>query len=92
MARPVAIEISLLGSQLSWQERLTAGWFGPKGFASVVYGVMVFRSKIPGSNTISYIIAAVIVGSILAHSSTDVPIARWFKRCQQSGSDPLEAA
>ncbi len=29
--RPAAIELSLLGSGLTWQERLTAGWFGPKG-------------------------------------------------------------
>ena len=35
--RPLAIAVSLLGTSMPWEEVLAAGWFGPKGFASVVY-------------------------------------------------------
>ena len=43
LARPVALMIALAGSPLSWRERVTVGWFGPKGFASVVYGFLLLK-------------------------------------------------
>jgi NhaP-type Na+/H+ or K+/H+ antiporter len=53
-------------------------WFGPKGFASVVYGLLVLESGIELSDEVFHLVALVIVLSILAHSSTDVIVARQF--------------
>lgn len=78
LVRPLALYGSLVGSNLNWRERAAVAWFGPKGFASVVYGLFVFKSGIPQAKTLFYIIAVVILGSIIAHSSTDVLVARWF--------------
>ncbi|MQA85791.1 MAG: sodium:proton antiporter [Streptosporangiales bacterium] len=75
-ARPVALAFSLAGSTLPWGERAAAAWFGPKGFASVVYGLLVLQSGIPGAEKIFHLVALVIVLSILAHSSTDILVAR----------------
>ena len=47
LARPVALMIALAGSPLSWRERVTVGWFGPKGFASVVYGFLLLEAGVP---------------------------------------------
>ena len=55
-----------------------AAWFGPKGFASVVYGLLVLQSGIPQAEAAFTLIAVCIAFSIIAHSSTDVPIARAF--------------
>lgn len=77
--RPVAIAISLAGSGLDRRELLTTAWFGPKGFASVVYGLLILRSGHAMGDQIFHLIAIVIVGSIVAHSSTDVLLARWFR-------------
>jgi sodium/hydrogen antiporter len=79
-ARPAAVELSLLGSGLPWEERLTAAWFGPKGFASVLYGLLVLGSGVPGSELMFHVIVVAIVLSVVAHSSTDAPIAGWFVR------------
>jgi sodium/hydrogen antiporter len=79
-ARPAAVELSLLGSGMPWEERLTAAWFGPKGFASVLYGLLVLASGAPGAELMFHVIVVAIVLSIVAHSSTDVPIAAWFAR------------
>jgi len=79
-ARPIALLVALVGARLSRREKLVAAWFGPKGFASVVYAMMVLRSNVPGANHMFHLIALVIAISIVAHSSTDVPIARWFPR------------
>ncbi len=60
-------------------------WFGPKGFASVVYGILVLESGIEHSDELFHLVALVIVLSILAHSSTDVVVARQFNRPGDDG-------
>ena len=77
-ARPIALWISFLGSGLGLREQFAAMWFGPKGFASVVYGLLVLASGIPAADAIFHLVALTIVLSILAHSSTDVLVARAF--------------
>lgn len=77
-ARPIALAVSFLGAKLTAREQITAAWFGPKGFASVVYGLMVLESGVPIAEEVFTLVAATIVVSILAHSSTDVPVAKWF--------------
>ncbi|MET3809594.1 cation:proton antiporter [Arthrobacter sp. UYEF3] len=77
-ARPLALLVSFLGTGLPAKEQLAAMWFGPKGFASVVYGLLVLESGVERSDELFHLVALVIVLSILAHSSTDVVIARQF--------------
>ncbi|MGW7368429.1 cation:proton antiporter [Streptomyces sp. NPDC054841] len=78
LIRPVSLLISLVGTRFDRREKLVAAWFGPKGFASVVYGLLVLQSGIPQSQEAYTLIAVCIAFSIIAHSSTDVPIARLF--------------
>jgi len=80
VVRPLALGLALLGSALNWRERVAAAWFGPKGFASVVLGLMIWNTRIPRRDELFHMIALVIVMSITAHSSTDILIARWFQR------------
>jgi NhaP-type Na+/H+ or K+/H+ antiporter len=77
-ARPIALWISFLRSGLGLREQFAAMWFGPKGFASVVYGLLVLAAGIPAADEIFHLVAVTIVLSILAHSSTDVLVARAF--------------
>jgi NhaP-type Na+/H+ or K+/H+ antiporter len=79
VARPVAIGLALLGADIDRREWLAAAWFGPKGFASVVYALFVFEHAIPNAAILFGIVAVTITVSIVAHSSTDVLIARWFR-------------
>lgn len=86
-ARPLVIAFVLLGSELSWQERAVAAWFGPKGFASIFYGLLIVQSQIPNGLYLAEIVAVTIAISIILHSSTDVVIARWLKN-QLSAPEP----
>lgn len=79
VVRPVSLLVSLLRSGMPRRERLTAAWFGPKGFASVVYGLLALQSGIPDSHLVFDLVAVTIALSIVLHSSTDVPVARMLR-------------
>uniref|UniRef100_UPI0015D33015 cation:proton antiporter domain-containing protein n=1 Tax=Amycolatopsis anabasis TaxID=1840409 RepID=UPI0015D33015 len=76
LVRPAAMLLSLLRTPLDRRERATAAWFGPKGFASVVYGLLALQSGIPDSEIVFDLVAITIALSIVLHSSTDVPVAK----------------
>jgi sodium/hydrogen antiporter len=80
LVRPLALAVALFRSRLTRREWLAAAWFGPKGFASVVYGLLILRDGGADGQLLFHLIAIVIALSILAHSSTDVLVARWFQR------------
>lgn len=92
VARPVAIGLSLLGSRLPVHEQAVVAWFGPKGFASVVYGLLVLDGGGAQADRMFHLIALVIFVSILAHSSTDVPIANFFDRRLEPDEVPSRGA
>ncbi len=79
LVRPAAMMLSLIRTPLAGGERAAAAWFGPKGFASVVYGLLVLQSGIPDSRQVFDLVAVTIALSIVLHSSSDVPIARMLR-------------
>ena len=83
LARPAALAVSFIGAKLSWREQAAAMWFGPKGFASVVYGLLVLESGIPAAEEIFRLVAVTIGLSIVLHSSTDVVVARQFDETRE---------
>ncbi|VBA35176.1 K(+)/H(+) antiporter NhaP [Mycobacterium innocens] len=76
IVRPAAMLLSLVRTRQTRQERLTAAWFGPKGFASVVYGLLGLQTGIGNRELVFDIVAVTIALSIALHSSTDAPIAK----------------
>ncbi len=79
VARPIGLSISLLGSGIGRRELAAAAWFGPRGFASVVFALLILKSGAPGAEEMFQLAATVIALSIIVHSSTDVVVARRFK-------------
>ena len=69
-----------MGARINLPEFVAAAWFGPKGFASVVFGLQVVESGVNLSGDMFHLIALVVAASILLHSSTDVVVARRFRR------------
>lgn len=76
LVRPAAMMLSLLRTTLPPRERSVAAWFGPKGFASVVYGLLALQAGIPAGEHVFDLVAITIALSIVLHSSTDVPVAK----------------
>ncbi|WP_447007468.1 cation:proton antiporter [Saccharothrix isguenensis] len=76
LVRPAAMLLSLLRTSLPSRERWVAAWFGPKGFASVVYVLLAYQAGIPSGEHVFDLVAITIALSIVLHSSTDVPVAK----------------
>jgi NhaP-type Na+/H+ or K+/H+ antiporter len=91
LARPAAVAVALLGRTIDRTELFTAAWFGPKGFASVVYGLLVLHSGTPEAEQVYSLVAVTIALSIVVHSSTDIPVARLFRSRDDQGTTPRQA-
>ena len=78
ISRPVPTMLVLAGTSFSRRERVSVAWFGPKGFASVAYAVIVSVSDMPGDDKVLALAALTVLVSVIAHSSTDVIVARWI--------------
>ena len=61
-----------------------------QGFASVVFGLLILKAAKSNAadwiwaDKLFHLIALCIAASILAHSSTDVIVARWLERRRDS--------
>jgi NhaP-type Na+/H+ or K+/H+ antiporter len=87
LVRPIALGLALVRTDLSWREWLAATWFGPRGFASVVYGLLIANAGLAAGDRLFHLVALVTAASIVLHSSTDVWLARWVARAD-AGAEP----
>lgn len=87
LVRMVPVALSVLGLGLSRASTLFLGWFGPRGLASVVFGVIVFDAGLPGGERISAVVVCTITLSIIAHGISANPLVRRYA----ASSQPAEA-
>jgi hypothetical protein len=57
----------LTGMGVSTEGKLFMGWFGPRGLASIVFGVIVVNAHLQNSGPIAMTVVCTIMLSILAH-------------------------
>lgn len=67
LVRMVPVFVSLAGSTIDTEGKLFMGWFGPRGLASIVFGVIVVNAGLPGSGTMAMVVVCTVLLSILAH-------------------------
>ena len=70
IARPAAIAVALIGTRLPFYLQAFMAWFGPKGVATMTFGLLVLAE---GFDRIFNIAALCVFASILAHGLTDAP-------------------
>ncbi|MEP4485832.1 MAG: cation:proton antiporter [Halioglobus sp.] len=86
--RMLPVFLSLYGTQLRVDERLFAGWFGPRGLASIVFGVIVLSADLPGGEIIGMTVVCTVFLSVVCHGVSANPLvgvlADRLKRSGQS--------
>jgi NhaP-type Na+/H+ or K+/H+ antiporter len=78
VARPVAIELSLLGTGLDRATKAFMAWFGPKGIATMAFSLLVLGRDLASGATIFNLAALTVFCSVIAHGLTDTPGVDWL--------------
>jgi sodium/hydrogen antiporter len=80
--RMLPVAFSLLGTRLRGVSVLFAGWFGPRGLASVVLGLVVVEEAplLAGRDEIELVVALTVLLSVLLHGITAAPLSAAYAR------------
>jgi NhaP-type Na+/H+ or K+/H+ antiporter len=83
LIRMVPVFVSVAGLGFNIEGKLFMGWFGPRGLANIVFGVIVFRANLPNSGMLAHVVVLTVILSILLHGITANPWAKGFGRRRQ---------
>jgi sodium/hydrogen antiporter len=80
--RMLPVAASLIGTRLSRVSVLFAGWFGPRGLASIVLGLIVVAEAplLTGRDEIASLVALTVLLSVLLHGVTAAPLSAAYAR------------
>ena len=103
IARPVAVALSTLGSELPWQDRAFLAWIAPRGIVaaamSSLFALRLSEAGYAQADQIVPLTFLVIVGTVAIYGLTAAPVARWLGVAQQNpqgvlfiGASPLAQA
>ncbi|MFC5909192.1 cation:proton antiporter [Streptacidiphilus monticola] len=96
VVRMLPVAVALIGSGLRAPSLAYIGWFGPRGLASVVFGLLVAEEHIHGVDLISRVVAATIGLSVLLHGASAAMLAarygRWYRRAAATAPDLRESS
>jgi NhaP-type Na+/H+ or K+/H+ antiporter len=93
VVRMLPLAISMIGSRLQRASILFLGWFGPRGLASIVLGMIVIEeaSELPSLPLMRTALIATVTLSVFAHGLSASPlIARYRGQTQNMPDDAPE--
>lgn len=84
IARPVPAAVSLLGSGLKVPTVAYVGWFGPRGLASILFGLFILeQAELPHGDEILLVVTWTVLSSVVLHGASSAGVtkryAEWFK-------------
>jgi NhaP-type Na+/H+ or K+/H+ antiporter len=82
LIRMLPVAVSLVGTRLRGVSMLFTGWFGPRGLASIVLGLIVVAEapQLAGREEIEAVVALTVLLSVLLHGVTAAPLSEAFAR------------
>jgi NhaP-type Na+/H+ or K+/H+ antiporter len=93
VVRIVPVAIAMLGSRARAPTVLFLGWFGPRGLASIVFGVVVVEAAgLPHTSELVIALTVTVAMSVVAHGLTAAPLARRYAAWHSASASPMESA
>jgi NhaP-type Na+/H+ or K+/H+ antiporter len=83
LIRMLPVALSLLGLRFRRDTVGVMGWFGPRGLASVIFGLLAFDELMAASREAELLASVVtwtILLSVLAHGLSAQPLSAWYAR------------
>ncbi len=83
IARPLPAMLSLVGSGLKLPTMAYVGWFGPRGLASILFGLFVLEeADLPHGEELLLVVTWTVLASVFLHGLSSHPLTRryadWF--------------
>jgi len=96
VGRLLPVAVSLIGSRVAVPTVLFVGWFGPRGLASILFGLLLLERELPAAQEFFAVITATVVASVVLHGMTATWGAQrygaWFEAQAQRHAAMPEAA
>lgn len=81
VTRMLGVAIATKDLKLQLDSTLFIGWFGPRGIASIVYGLLIVeKDNLPGSQLIFTTMVITVLLSVFAHGLTAFPGVHWYAK------------
>jgi sodium/hydrogen antiporter len=86
LVRMLPVAVALRGTHLSLPTVFFMGWFGPRGLASIVLGLVYLEGDtgLPGEPVIKLVAMATVLLSIFAHGLSALPAIGWYAKSTAS--------
>ncbi len=85
VVRMLPVTISLIGTRLQLPTVGFLAWFGPRGLASILFGLLVLEeAALPGGGEIQRVVTWTVLLSVILHGATSYSFSQrygsWFRR------------
>jgi sodium/hydrogen antiporter len=80
-ARTLPVVVSLARTSIDRPDRWFVGWVGPRGLASIAFGLLAYIDLDPPENElVGEVMVVTLLVSVLVHGASVVPLSSWYGR------------
>jgi sodium/hydrogen antiporter len=91
VARTLPVVLSLARTTIERPDRWFLGWVGPRGLASIAFGLLAYIELQPPENAfVAEVMVVTVLVSVLVHGASVVPLATWYGRRGGKAREPDE--
>ena len=87
LLRVIPVALAMIGTGCHWRSVVFLGWFGPRGLATIVFGLLTLEELGPDSpfiDDVGGVMAVTVILSVFAHGFSSGPLSQaygeWVKR------------
>jgi sodium/hydrogen antiporter len=94
VARTLPVVLSLARTTIERPDRWFLGWVGPRGLASIAFGLLAYIELDPPENAfVAEVMVVTVLVSVLVHGASVVPLATWYgRRGKAREADTLDSS
>lgn len=96
LVRMVPVALALAGTGARRPTVAFMGWFGPRGLASVVFGLLALEAGVPDLDPLLTTVVVTVALSVLLHGLSATPLVavyrRWYDAHRRSPAETTEVA
>ena len=91
LVRMLPVALSMLGMKLGLATIAFLGWFGPRGLASLLFGLLILEDlHVAQAEFIQTVVATTVLLSVVLHGITAAPFSKQLGRMTVENETPSE--